>query len=90
MTDEVDLDEPGAVPVPFGPGADRDLGLQQRPGLGVRAAREPGDCLRVLKAPDAAAPAPSPDASRSAPRAGQGSSTSPPDSPAGTSLPSGS
>ena len=36
VADEVDLDEPGFVLVPLGPGADRDLGLEQRAGLGVR------------------------------------------------------
>jgi hypothetical protein len=44
VADQVDLNEPGPLIVPVGPGADRDLGLQQRPGFGVGSAphREPG------------------------------------------------
>ena len=37
VADQVDFDEPGRVLVPLGPGAYRDLGLEQRPGLGVGA-----------------------------------------------------
>ena len=40
VADEVDLDEARDVLVPLRPGADRDLGLEQRAGLGV--ARGPG------------------------------------------------
>ncbi len=37
VADEVDLDEARAGLVPLRPGADRDLGLEQRAGLGVAA-----------------------------------------------------
>ena len=40
VADQVDLDEPGHRVVPVRPGADRDLALEQRPRLGVRAALE--------------------------------------------------
>ncbi|WP_200837455.1 hypothetical protein [Ruania rhizosphaerae] len=36
VADQIDLDEPRHGVVPLRPGADRDLVLEQRPGLGVR------------------------------------------------------
>ena len=39
VADEVDLDKAGPVLVPLGPGADRDLGLEQ--GAGLRVATPP-------------------------------------------------
>jgi hypothetical protein len=41
MPDAVDLHEPRLGVVPVGPGTDRDLALEQRPGLGARATLEP-------------------------------------------------
>ena len=51
VADQVDLDEPGPVLIPVGPGPDRDLGLQQRPRLGVGSG--PSAPARHGRRPDA-------------------------------------
>src|SRR5674476_1687430 len=40
VADQVDLHEPRQILAPLGPGADRDLGLEQRARLGVGASPE--------------------------------------------------
>jgi hypothetical protein len=50
VADEVDLDKARAGLVPFQLGPYRDLGLEQKPGLGVAVATQAGEGLYALKA----------------------------------------
>ena len=50
VADEVDLGKARTSVIPLRPGADRDLGLEQRPRLGVAVTTEGGEDLGTFKA----------------------------------------